>query len=139
MGRYRLGICLMKEGQYETAEKHFLKALEMKNSPWVQAALAELFLERGDVNQALSYAENMLARPRTDRASNIKLEIHFVLARAFFEKKDWQSAERHWRKASRLTTLGYGIPAKRGNMIKWLKFHGPIILEAAQGRKEKGR
>lgn len=133
IGQYRLSICLIRQGKYDAAKTHLMKAIEKKDSPWVQVAFAELFLKKGDVDDAVLYAEQALNRLKTDLPSNIKLEIHCILAQAFFEKKVFDKARHHLKTASRLHASGYGIPAKRENIKKWLVSYDSKIPGALKG------
>jgi protein O-mannosyl-transferase len=137
IGQYRMGLCLMRQGKYDAAKNHLLKAIEKKDSPWVQVAFAELFLEKGDVNQAVLYTEQALERLKTDLPSNIKLEVHFILAQAFFEKRVFDKARHHLETAAKLYASGYGIPAKRPNIGNALKLIKEKIL--AETEKHEGR
>jgi len=72
----------MRQEKYDEAYGHLTKALSIKHNPRVLNSLGTLFLERGNPDKAVAYSKRALSRLKRDGPSNLKLEIHYTLARA---------------------------------------------------------
>ena len=121
IGHHQFALCLMEQGKINEAYAHFMEALSIKMNPRILNNVGGLFLEQGNPDKALVYAKRALSRLKPNMPSNIKLEIHYNMARAFLEKGAFDQADRHMKNADVLISLGYGAPSVREKIIKWLE------------------
>ena len=121
IGHHQLALCLMEQGKMDEAYGHLMEALSIKRNPRVLNSLGTFFLERGNPDRAVEYSRLALSRLKQDRPSNVKLEIHYNMARALIQKGGSEEARDHIRQTSDLISLGYGAPSVRENIIKWLE------------------
>jgi protein O-mannosyl-transferase len=121
IGHHQLALCLMKQGKYDEAYEHLTKALSIKLNPRVLNSLGTLFLERGNPDKAIAYSKRALSRLKRNGPSNLKLEIHYTLARALMQKGPAQEAHYHIRQSGNMISLGFGAPSVREKIIKWLE------------------
>ncbi|MCF8131415.1 MAG: tetratricopeptide repeat protein [Deltaproteobacteria bacterium] len=124
IGHHQLALYGMEKGQYDRAEKHFKAALSLKQNPRILNNLGTLFLQKGEPDETLHYSQAALAHLKPGVPSNIKLEIHYHIARAFFQKGALDQAERYLKKTCELLASGYGIPPARTKIMAWFNLHG---------------
>ena len=120
-GHHQLALCLMEQEEYDEAHGRLMEALSIKRNPMVLNSLGALFLERGKPDKAVEYSRRALNRMKPGIQSNIKLEIHYNMARALTQKGAAEEAHNHIRQTADLISLGYGAPSVREKIIKWLK------------------
>ena len=121
IGHHQLALCLLDQGKYDEAYGHLTKALSIKLNPRVLNSLGTLFLERGNPDKAVAYSKRALSRLKRDGPSNLKLEIHYTLARALMQKGLAEEAHYHIRQSGNMISLGFGAPSVRKKIIKWLE------------------
>ena len=121
LGHHHLALCLMKQGRMDEAYAHFMQALPLKMNPRVLNDVGRLFLKQGNPDKAVAYSKRALSRLRPNVPSNIKLEIHYNMARALMQKGVVEAAHQHLRQAEDLISLGYGTPSVRERILKWIK------------------
>jgi protein O-mannosyl-transferase len=124
IGHHQLALCLMEQGRYEGAHRHFTAALSIKQNPRILNNLGALFLRQGEPDKAIRYARAALSHLNPDIPSNIKLEIHYNMARAFLEKGVLDQAERQMKKTRALLSSGYGTLSMRTKITAWLDIPG---------------
>ena len=121
IGHNQLALCLMEQGKMDEAYAHFMEALSIKMNPRIMNNVGGLFLEQGNPGRAVEYSRRALSRLKPNIPSNIKLEIHYNMARALMQEGSSEEAHYHIQQADDLISLGYGAPSVREKIIKWLK------------------
>jgi protein O-mannosyl-transferase len=124
IGHHRLALCLMEQGKYERAEKHFMAALSIKRNPRILNSLGTLLLRQKEPNKTIRYARAALRHLKPGIPSNIKLEIYYNMARAFLQKEALDQAADYMKKACDLLASGYGLPPVRKKITEWFDVQG---------------
>lgn len=82
-----LGVVYYKKGQYDLAEKEFLKAIERKKDWYLPYFnLGNLYYKKGDTDKAIKYFEKSLNLEKKDETLN-------NLAYIYIERRDCEKAK----------------------------------------------
>ncbi len=102
-----IGHLLMQEGQLDSAEQHFLKALagteelhmDRRGRGFVLLNLGEISLRMGRVDQAREYLDQASEAGRAVDERIVLAEVHTVLGRLEEREGNFQAADDHFRDA----------------------------------------
>ena len=96
-------------GDYETAIRHYTRAIEIRESGLHRAARAAAYVENQQCEEATTDARKALeAEPYIELMYHTSVEAHSVLGICYHQKGDGESAQRHFKEAARLARVhGY--------------------------------
>lgn len=82
---YQLGVLLFQEGEYEAAEKEFLRSLECEENAWACHGLASVYTVEGRPEEACSALRRGLALQREDLSYAKEVFRLLIMNRGFRE------------------------------------------------------
>lgn len=105
-----IGHLLMQEGQLDSAEQHFLKALagveelhlDRRGRGFVLLSLGEISVRKGRVEKAREYLDQAAEAGRAVDERIVLAEVHSMLAHLEERQGNFQAADDHFREAIRM-------------------------------------